>query len=127
MHDTIKKKWADALRSGEYERTTGAMRTESGFCPLGVLCDVVKEEVGGTWQKWSTKTYEFLPHDQTTDAAMEVLPNTVRDYVGLDSRIPELSVPDATQERTLQRRVDFINDNDVADWETLADLIEEQL
>ena len=46
MNKEIKDKWVTALRSGKYKQTTGALRRvtadgESGFCCLGVLCDVV--------------------------------------------------------------------------------------
>jgi len=41
----IKSKWVEALRSGEYAQGRGAIRNKTGFCCLGVLCDVL----GATW------------------------------------------------------------------------------
>jgi hypothetical protein len=32
--------WIAALRSGRYQQTREALRTEQGFCCLGVACDV---------------------------------------------------------------------------------------
>ena len=32
--------WAKALESGEYTQIKGRLRTDSGFCALGVGCDV---------------------------------------------------------------------------------------
>lgn len=40
----IAQKWANALRSGKYSQDTGALQTPSGFCCLGVACDVMIRE-----------------------------------------------------------------------------------
>ena len=40
MNTEVKKLWTAALRSGEYEQGTGALRTARGYCCLGVLCEV---------------------------------------------------------------------------------------
>lgn len=34
------KKWCKALRSGEYKQGYGHLQTSSGYCCLGVACDV---------------------------------------------------------------------------------------
>lgn len=56
MNRELKKKWIDALRSGEYPQTTGKLqrtcphiiygRTDAppGYCCLGVLCKVADVE-----------------------------------------------------------------------------------
>lgn len=41
MDAEIKREWVAALRSGDYLQTIGALRNNSGFCCLGVLCDLV--------------------------------------------------------------------------------------
>ena len=41
MDKKLKKKWVKALRSGQYQQTHGQLRTEEGYCCLGVLCDVM--------------------------------------------------------------------------------------
>ena len=41
MNKEIKTKWLAALRSGKYEQGFGALKTPSGHCCLGVLCDVI--------------------------------------------------------------------------------------
>lgn len=41
MNPHIKAKWLAALRSGDYAQTRNALRDRSGYCCLGVLCDVV--------------------------------------------------------------------------------------
>lgn len=40
-----KKKWLKALRSGKYEQGEGVLLYHGKYCCLGVLCDVVKDEM----------------------------------------------------------------------------------
>jgi hypothetical protein len=40
MDAQLKKKWIDALRSGEYPQARGALTDGEGFCCLGVLCKI---------------------------------------------------------------------------------------
>jgi hypothetical protein len=37
----FKAKWLEALRSGKYAQTYGALQDSAGFCCLGVACDMV--------------------------------------------------------------------------------------
>ncbi len=37
----LKTRWIKALRSGKYKQTTGSLKDCTGFCCLGVLCDLV--------------------------------------------------------------------------------------
>lgn len=41
MSKELRKKWIDALRSGDYEQGKGYLRQHDYFCCLGVLCDLV--------------------------------------------------------------------------------------
>ena len=46
-----KARWIEALRSGQYKQGTQGLRTtDNRFCCLGVLCDVVKDDVGLKWE-----------------------------------------------------------------------------
>lgn len=42
MDPEIKAKWIAALRSGRYPQTRAALRTDVGYCCLGVLCDLLR-------------------------------------------------------------------------------------
>lgn len=37
------QKWIRALRSGEYPRASNALKTDFGYCCLGVLCEISPE------------------------------------------------------------------------------------
>lgn len=40
MNHVIAIRWAEALESGRYPQGYGRLRTEDGYCCLGVLCDI---------------------------------------------------------------------------------------
>lgn len=40
MNQELKAKWVAALRSGEYQQATGALKVLDGYCCLGVFCVV---------------------------------------------------------------------------------------
>lgn len=43
MRKEIADLWTAALRSGKYKQTRGFLKTEEGFCCLGVLCELAVE------------------------------------------------------------------------------------
>lgn len=51
MDKEIAFKLAAALESGEYQQATLALRNGTGYCCLGVLCDIYAKETGqGSWE-----------------------------------------------------------------------------
>lgn len=57
------KKWVAALRSGEYQQTTGRLRKDGGYCCMGVLCDVYAKEGLGQWGDTFTDSFCVAPAD----------------------------------------------------------------
>ncbi len=49
MNQQVKQKWVDALKSGDYQQTRATLKDQSGFCCLGVLCDLYSKETGEDW------------------------------------------------------------------------------
>lgn len=52
----LASKLCDLLESGNYKQGRGLLRKmnrdgESEYCCLGVLCDAVKDEIGGRWKR----------------------------------------------------------------------------
>lgn len=69
--------WYAALMSNKYDQTEGALRTNEGFCCLGVACDVYHKETGkGNWDK-SEGMHKFSGEDGH-------LPEKVREWFGID-------------------------------------------
>lgn len=48
--------WIEALESGRYRQTDGKLRRDTGFCCLGVLCDLYDESL---WRGDDTGNYLF--------------------------------------------------------------------
>lgn len=83
MNQRIKRKWLEALRSGEYVQGRDRLLTPSAdgdsFCCLGVLCELHAQETGGVW------TGQTYMHNRGA------LPRPVALWAGLDARDPIVS------------------------------------
>lgn len=64
MHPTIAA-WADALRSGQYRRTTHRLRKGNRLDPLGVLCHLVDPT---RWNKRGVYGWHFGAEDHYVPA-----------------------------------------------------------
>ncbi len=52
MRKAVKKRWIEALTSGEYKQGKKALKTKRGsFCCLGVLCDLYGKTKKVNWEK----------------------------------------------------------------------------
>lgn len=80
MNSRIKELWIEALKSGNYSQDKYSLRTYSGYCCLGVLCDIYAQEHN---QEWSLNNdgYRFMYSDES-------LPQKVVNWAGLDSKTP---------------------------------------
>jgi len=120
MNSQIKQQWIEALRSKQYEQTTACLRTEQGYCCLGVLCDLyAKEHDDVEWGKdYEGGGYAFLNEIQT-------LPLAVMKWSGLSNENPHYVVAD---EETGKKKICLSTVNDKgASFEEIAQLIEEHL
>jgi hypothetical protein len=80
MKPEIAAKWVDALRSGKYGQAAGRLRAgASGFCCLGVLCDLYSEEHASFGGKacWAD--------DDTFLGKQDHLPKDVSEWAGMHS------------------------------------------
>lgn len=46
------RRWVKALRGGKYKQDKSQLKTETGYCCLGVLCDLHAKEVGKEWDSY---------------------------------------------------------------------------
>ena len=67
------KKWVKALKSGKYSQTRKRLRDDTGYCCLGVACDVCKK---GKWEG-----DEYYIGGWSYD---ENIPNGVKKWYGID-------------------------------------------
>lgn len=127
MDSNLKQKWVRALRSGKYFQASGALRTEDGYCCLGVLCDVydsskwtlaTDEDFGDESIEWHYST-EF---NGFNNVMKDVLPDAVMEAAGLDLHNPEVPYGIDGTKTSLA----VINDSG-ATFKQIADLIETHL
>ena len=100
MKPEIKKRWIEALLSGEYKQGNGYLRKDIGddsfFCCLGVLCDLYIKDVGSIWctdleaTKISDSDYCFIYSvENSIDYAF--IPEEVMIWSGLTESDPEVT------------------------------------
>lgn len=80
MKPDIKAKWVEALRSGKYKQSQSVLRGASGFCCLGVLCDLAASEGVGEWE-CHNGGYVF-------DNMQGLLPYNVRKWADISDESP---------------------------------------
>lgn len=112
MHDDIKRRWVEALRSGDFPQSVGALQTPTGFCCLGVLCEIAVADHAASRDRWGYQA-PYLDDGSYDD---ELLPEGVAEWAGLSDVSPDVGA-DALVE---------LND-DGATFEELAVLIEKYL
>jgi hypothetical protein len=98
MKPEYKERWIKALESGEYQQGAGALKVDVtsdtskpcfSFCCLGVLADLVKDEIPGA--RWGNTPideqgqFDFIGPNDTEGG---VLPWDVMELVGLTSSNP---------------------------------------
>lgn len=117
MDQAVKAKWLEALRSGEYLQGKGALNQAGKFCCLGVLCDVAVNS--GV----PVSVYDGLELGVQYDGISGGLPASVSEWAGLhDSEVRDSADPVVSND-PLSRW----NDAHDADFNAIADLIEEYL
>lgn len=84
MEELIKQKWVEALRSGKYKQSIGALRKDNKYCCLGVLCDLYRKEKGeGRWKIWKEDGLMAEFHDAVGKTDFMGLTPHVAEWAGL--------------------------------------------
>lgn len=119
MNQVWAAKWINALRSGKYKQTTGMLNDGSGFCCLGVLCDISK--VG----KWNSQHRYKVPNSLFSECLE--LPLEVKNLVGMtqtNPRLPESVYPNKPQLAQLNDGQSHMSEYQALSFKKIADLIE---
>jgi len=110
------KDLVDALRSGEYDQTKGALRNSNGFCCLGVACDLFDKSLWVFDHTDKVDLFRFL-----TNATF--LPIDVQEYFGLNLT-GELVSPVEFKDCEIYSLLNLNDDGMV--FTEIADIIENQ-
>lgn len=117
MDQDIKRRWVEALRSGEYKQGQGALKCEGQFCCLGVLCDLHAKETSTGWVDYIDNVYNSEYFDQES-----VLPDQVMEWAGIHESDPVITTGEYSSSC-----ITHYNDEERYDFTQLADLIEQYL
>ncbi len=85
MRKEIKQKWVQALKSGDYGKSKGRLRTKDTFDALGVLCEIHRKTTRKGDCKWSAEKPSGARHYM---GEKWYLPKTVQKWAGLESNNP---------------------------------------
>lgn len=130
MNPQVKQKWIDALRSGKYEQGSEKLRSVSGYCCLGVLCDLYAQEHNTEWRFRDNKETTLQLMDYWYyEGESEFLPESVMNWAGLELNCPvvKIDVEEDDEEPWFYREgLADLNDSGYT-FNDLSKLIEEQL
>ncbi len=128
MKKDIKKKWLKALRSGEYKKATGSLKTTSGFCCLGVLSDLyIKEHTTGRGKaEWVDRNGD-IAFETKGESETGVLPSAVVRWAGLKDDAPKVSFTGTGKDEDGQIGLINLNDDKGFSFARIADKIEASL
>jgi len=82
------EKWVEALESGEFEQTEGALREGDSYCCLGVACEVFRRETGrGRWvnPEWGGPLEFRMEDGPFEEGSVAVMPVAVARYFNIQS------------------------------------------
>jgi len=128
MHQEIKAKWLEALRSGRYEQGKNELCFDNQFCCLGVLCDIVDPQGWAEDDRGDPRTR--LHHEERTVPSLELL-----DIVGISEDLTVPVEPEPVGDdgepglgyTFVLGRLAVMNDHRGKSFEEIADWIEEKL
>jgi hypothetical protein len=119
MKPEVKEAWLKALRSGEYQQATNRLRTNEGFCCLGVLCDIYHKQEQPLYQTgwWFVKDENYYMYNYSS----AVLPVVVKEWAGLNDVDPSFGKEE--EEEYSSHILSVLNDYG-KNFNQIADLIE---
>ena len=118
MKEEVAKAWVEALRSGRYQQGHNSLKNVTGFCCLGVLCDISGL---GQWERAAAEV-ECMDGEHLytvgMDSGIDTLPTAVKEWAGVASFDPELPL-------SIPLPMSYLNDADRLTFEQIAEHIEE--
>jgi hypothetical protein len=113
MDPGIRAQWTAALRSGKYVQGRAALYADGKFCCLGVLCDLAVSAGVASAAAAGEPGYPWA-----YDGFVDYLPDSVKEWAGLQGGNPVAGDPGATEPLTV------LNDDYNWDFAQIADAID---
>lgn len=123
MNEEIKSRWIAKLESGDYDQTTGHLNVGSGYCCLGVLCEIAVEDGIVIKQATDDDTPAlYTAKIDTSDYNEDIVPIAVMKWAGLPSTNPDID----DEELDVNNNLAELNDNGMT-FSEIANLIRKNL
>ena len=129
MNSEVKEQWTAALRSGEYAQDKNYLRTNEGYCCLGVLCELaVKANVIPEPEQLNRMAVDGHYY-KYSGGAYSTLPASVMLWAELDDWNPKVPAPDGmVEDHIIDDQTTLAELNDLGyTFNEIADTIEENL
>lgn len=120
MNKALKKKWLKALRSGDYEQTTGRLKDQAGHCCLGVLCSIMAKPMKKGVYYFHNPDEDYADKDGG-QVPKELLPIRMQEMAGVSEN------PEVTITSKLAKKYPRYLKNDEGSTRDLADLNDERV
>lgn len=128
MDKEVKQKWIDALRSGKYQQIKGALKSENGFCCLGVLCDIYAREKNIEWKQGGEYKKLFYLFERNFTGLQDEICQWAGLPIGKDVILKDKLNEGINWSNTLiHYTLIYYNDNANKTFEEIADIIEREL
>jgi hypothetical protein len=122
MNPDVKQRWVSALKSGEYQQTKNQLRNSEGFCCLGVLCELYRQEnQTAQWIPGFGDNLRFYLTDKEHSVSTSI-PFCVQEWAELPASDPMIGT-----EPGIERSLVDLNDTVGYSFIQIADAIEAQL
>jgi hypothetical protein len=117
------KAWIAALRSNDYQQTKHALKTEDGYCCLGVACEISKL---GSFKARNSGVYFFLSERFRGDELRNTgdMPPHIKTHYGLVSDIVVLDYVDTAHVGDSSLKIAELNDWHGLSFNQIADILE---
>lgn len=110
----FKAKWVEALRSGKYKQVTGRLHKKTGFCCLGVACEINRS--GWEWQYDEQEEAFITPFGSGGVPGREDVGSKVYEVLTQRLHRPDLEEHDVMSFITSHNDIRAWNFNQIADW-----------
>jgi len=86
MNPAVKSIFTAALRSGYFKQDKGQLRSNKGYCCLGVLCELAEKDGIITEEMYDPADDEWQYYTKSGEYNTLMPPNAVQSWAGLTSR-----------------------------------------
>lgn len=119
MKEKVKNLWVEALRSGKYKQAKQHLKSNQGYCCLGVLCEVYAktQKKKGFQNNDNFESLAFINDIHTDEKCTAGLPSQVKKWAGMNDSLGRFK-------NSIFPALYALNDAEGNSFEEIADVID---